>query len=121
MDRIGILLYGYNMNDAAGLRSIIEKGLGRKIILFSASGREDKNLKEVLDAGNVSNFEECETKILIFLGFLDGDIQKTMQMINGKDIARPIFCTLTAENIHWTLKVLIEHLRKEDIYWKKKK
>jgi hypothetical protein len=95
--------------------------LGRKIILFSASGMEDKNLQEVLDAANVSSFEDCETKILIFLGFLDGDMQKTMQMISGKDITRPIFCTLTAENIHWTLKVLIEHLCKEALYWGKKK
>lgn len=120
MDEIGIMLYGYHKEDALTIQSALAAGLGRKLYLLSASGKEDKPLIEALEAQEQENFEEKETPILLFLGFGDEEIQTALKVF-PKDIRRAIFCGLTEENIRWKVNVLIEHLQEEDRYWKSKK
>jgi hypothetical protein len=114
------MLYGYNKDDAESLHSIIRDGLKKDVALLSASGREELTLKDCL-ARTDWDYEQAEPPILIFLSFGDDDIHKTLQLIRGAEIRRPIFCALTAENIRWPLNVLIDHLREEDLYWKNRK
>ncbi len=120
MDKIGILLYGYNKSDAAAINNLLSKELKKDILLLSASGMEDRPLKEALEIRNKDHFEEKETAILVFLGFDNNEIQKALHIFPQKKIRRPIFCGLTEKNIRWPVKKLIAHLMEEELYWKKK-
>ena len=121
MDKIGILLYGYKQPDALSLQKAIEEAVGRKVALLSASGMENNTLGETLEEANCTRFEENETPVLIFLGFGDEEIKNTLRIATGEKVRRPIFCSLTKENIRWPLHVLIDHLKEEDMYWKNRK
>lgn len=46
---LGIMLYGYDKDDAEGLHKIIGGGLKKNVALLSASGREEMTLKDCLE------------------------------------------------------------------------
>jgi hypothetical protein len=121
MDQIGILLYGYSKPDALCLCRSLSEGLGRQLILYSASGLEEKTLLEAISLANKTSFEEKEPALLIFMGFSDSEIRKALGIFPDGQVRRPIFCSLTGENISWPVKYLISHLQEEDRYWKRKR
>jgi hypothetical protein len=120
MDRSGILLYGYGEESALLLHKALSEGLGHSIVLYSASGMEERTLLETISAANKTFFEEKDPALLIFMGFGDDEIRKTIEIFPAGRVKRPIFCSLTKENINWPVKSLVSHLQEEDRYWKNK-
>ena len=124
MNQLGIMIYGYNENDANEIKKTIEKLMGNSIELISASKQESVKVNDILNRGlgDENVFEDKEEKILMLLGFDDQQIQA---VLNGlpKDAGfiRPIFCTLTEKNINWPLSDLIKDLLAEREYWSKKR
>lgn len=121
MAESGILLYGYNVEQANLVRDSLSKLLDKELDLLSASGKEKKMLFEIMDEMPSEVFEDKPTKILVFLGFDDDGIQKTVQhfpVIEG--LKRPIFCGLTEHNINWPFRRLMDDLTEEHNYWQKR-
>jgi len=120
MNPLGILVYGYNEDDARYIEESLGRTLGQEIFLISASKKEDMTIGNILEKGPEDIFEERETKILVFLGFSKEQIDMTLKEFPGRaNLARPIFCGLTQHNIGWHLTELIEHLLEEERHWKK--
>jgi len=123
MGQLGIMIYGYNENDANEIKKSIEKVMGDSIELISGSKQESVKVKDILDGYicNENMFEDKDDKILMFLGFND---QQIGTVLNGlpKDASfiRPIFCGLTENNVNWPLSELIKDLLAEQEYWSKK-
>jgi len=119
MPDYGIMLYGYNAEDADKIKSLLEAGLGVDIDLISASTMEDSTVIEILDKGDEDTFEDKETKLLMYLGdFTDEQLRTGMKAIpKDAEPKRPIFCTLTENNLNWKLTQLIEDLLEEEKYW----
>ena len=122
MAEFGILLYGYNEQNALQIKAVVEGVLGTNIDLISGSAQEDAVIQEILLEGDVTTFEDKETKILMFLGdYSDEQLQGVMRALPREgEVPRPIFCTLTEQNFQWKLTQLIEDLLEEDKYWKEK-
>ena len=58
----------------------------------------------------------------MFLGFSEVQIHMVLEGFPGDGgLKRPIFCSLTAQNQHWPLRELIEHLVAEHRQWTGKK
>ncbi|PKL35533.1 MAG: hypothetical protein CVV44_22295 [Spirochaetae bacterium HGW-Spirochaetae-1] len=118
MEEIGILLYGYVEEDARLIHDTLEKLLSWDIVLISASGREDSTVAQVLDGDHENCFENRGIKFLMFLGFDDDLIEKSLKGFPRKEhLARPIFCGLTENNYNWTIAFLAEHLLEEKRSW----
>ncbi len=118
MEPMGIMVYGYGREEALRIQEALQGALGQEISLISSSGMEELPVGDILDRGESSLFEAGETKILMFLGFDDGSISQALEAFPRKsEMARPIFCGLTDENIDWKLSALLEHLEEEHRYW----
>ena len=114
MQPLGIMVYGYSADQANRIRHSFDQLFSSKTVLISASGKEDLKVLDILEKGPEDLFEEKETKILVFLGFSETQIRQALQDFPaGKGLPRPIFCTLTEQNIHWPLQGLMEHLTDE--------
>ncbi len=123
MEQLGIMVYGYNENDANEIRNNIEKMVGDPVELISGSKQEPVKVKDILDRCfcNENIFEDKDVKILMFLSFSDQQIGTAMNGLpKGSGVVRPIFCGLTENNINWPLSDLIEDLLAEQIYWSQK-
>jgi hypothetical protein len=119
MKPLGILVYGYNKDDARFMGESLGRALEQEIFVISASKKEDLTIREILEKGPEDIFEEKETKILVFLAFSKEQIDLTLREFPGRDNpTRPIFCGLTQHNIGWHLSDLIEHLLEEEGHWK---
>lgn len=121
MKPLGILIYGYNDNDARFIAESLGHTLNQEIFVISASQKEDLSIREILEKGPEDLFEDRETKILIFLAFSEEQIDRALKEFPVReDLVRPIFCGLTQHNIGWHLSDLIEHLLEEERHWKTK-
>ena len=113
MEPRGILLYGYDEDTAKSISESLGQLIDAKVVLISASGREDALISHILDLGSVENtYGDLENKTLMFLGFNDDQLGLAMKLF-PKEIARPIFCGLTEQNVNWQVKYLVEHLLEE--------
>jgi len=114
MDPLGILLYGYDEQFSEIVRLSVQEIMKREVLLLNANEKEKSKILEILDGDTGEEFEDRESKVLVFLGFSDEEIKKTLAGFPvHKDLPRPIFAVLTEENIKWTLEDLIEHLEEE--------
>lgn len=122
MEQLGIMLYGYDRDDAQIIKNSLETAFNNEIILLSGSSKESQIVEEIISDEEYDTFEDNELKVLMFLGFDDNHINLTLEKFPGPDkIIRPIFCGLTKNNIAWPLNKLLEHLIEERNYWNKKK
>ena len=118
MKDTAIMLYGYSIDNATEIQSVLQDALGRDILLISASCREGMTVADIIRHGGESFFEERETRMLMFLGCEDNDIEKALKGFPDLEgVARPIFCGLTEQNLKWTMADLLEHLLEEKKYW----
>jgi hypothetical protein len=121
MNPLGILVYGYNEEDARFIGESLGHTLEQDIFVISASKKEDMTIGHILEKGPEDLFEDREPKIVVFLAFSKEQIDMTLREFpDREDLARPIFCGLTHHNIGWQLSHLIEHLLEEERHWKAK-
>ena len=115
---LGILLYGYDREAAFVLKEQMKTTMGTDITLLSASKREADIVMTVLETPS-EEFEDKESKILVFLGFDNEKISKVLdEFPKDGNIIRPIFCGLTEQNVSWPVSQLVEHLLEEDKAWR---
>ena len=113
MESTGILLYGYDEATAKSISESLGQLIDAEVVLISASGRDDNTVSQILDLGPVENtYGDLENKTMMFLGFNDDQLGLAMKLF-PKEIARPIFCGLTEQNVNWQVKYLVEHLLEE--------
>jgi hypothetical protein len=112
-DPIGILIYGYNQDDTQKIQSAIDGTVDNPLFVISASGKESWLVADILDKGPEEVFEDKEAKIIMFIGFSEGQVSAALRNFPSPEVTRPIFCGLTVKNIQWTIKYLIEHLQEE--------
>ena len=121
MQSVGVLICGYNEEDARTIKAFLDKTLDTYVIMVSASQKADMKIIDILRTSPEECFLEEETKILMFLGFSEVQIHMVLEGFPGDGLKRPIFCSLTAQNQHWPLSELIEHLAAEHRQWAGKK
>ena len=122
MQPIGVLVSGYNAEDARAIKAFLDKALDTYVLMVSASQKADMKISDILRKGPDACFEEEESKILMFLGFSEVQTRLVLEGFPGDGgLTRPIFCTLTGQNQHWPCKELIEHLKAEHRRWMEKK
>jgi hypothetical protein len=108
----GLLLYGIAETEAIRIRDSLSASLPDTIELLSATGHEKSIIRDFLENTPEQIFAIRNIRFLMFLGFEDTDIQSALAAF-PKDVARPIFCTLTENNLSWTFEYLAEHLAEE--------
>lgn len=108
-----LLFYGFTRDEAFIVRDSLAAALGCEIEMISASGREETAVESVLAEMPAADFTEEDTRFLMFLGFEDSDISESIRAF-PKISKRPILCTLTENNMTWTIAALLEHLKEED-------
>ncbi len=117
---LGLMLYGYSEEHAMTIRESLSDLLGGRVILMSASGREEEKVGEILEDHENGMFVEGEVCFAMLLGFTDQQIKDTLRGFpRDGGITRPIFTTLTPTNAEWTLSQLVADLREEEAYFKK--
>jgi len=117
----GGLIYGYGKDEALRLKDTLESLIERPVEILSATNREGLVVGDILDQEESGNtYQDSPVKFLMFLGFLDPEINAVMSGL-PKDDRRPIFCGLTESNVAWPVAKLIEHLLEEKRYWADRK
>ena len=122
MPSVGVLICGYNEEDARAIKTFLDITLDTYVILVSASAQSERKIIDILRASPDESYRDEEPKILMFLGFSEVQVHMVLEGFprEGRP-ARPIFCSLTAQNQHWPLAELIEHLAAEHRQWTAKK
>jgi hypothetical protein len=116
-DPIGILIYGYNKEDALRIRAAFDRAVEDAVFIISGSGKEDRLVMDILDQGPEDLYEDKEDKIVMFLAFTKAQVDAALSGFPSQAVLRPIFCGLTIQNLQWTLDHLIEHLKEEHQQW----
>ena len=111
-EELGFMLYGFDKDEAETVNEFMQVLAQREVKGISATGKMNKKVADILSQAKFDQFESAEPKVLMFLGFQDNQIGAAMKYF-PKDLGRPIFCSLTEQNVHWTLEYLIEHLLEE--------
>jgi hypothetical protein len=120
MQSVGVLICGYDKEDAQSIKAFLDRTLDTNVILVSASQKADMKIIDILQKGPEDCFVDEETKILMFLGFTETQTRRVLKGFpsgEGGVVKRPIFCGLTAQNRQWLLRDLIEHLAEEHRRW----
>ena len=118
MEPLGVLLYGYDSDNASEIEKSLNEIVKQEVLILSGSKKEDMKVIEILNKGPEDCFEDKKNKILLFLGFSEDQVGAVLKGFPKTGaIKRPIFCGLTEQNMNWTLDYLIEHLVEEDKYW----
>ena len=107
-----LLTFGLSRDEAAVSTQILSQKLGKDIDLISASGMENHTVEEILELAPDSVFVEDSTRFVMFLGFDDAEIRTSLDSFPLTEM-RPIFCTLTENNLSWTIRKLADHLLEE--------
>jgi hypothetical protein len=69
MQSLGVLVCGYNQEDARHLKAFLDKTLDTYVMLISASQKEEMKIIDLLKKEPQACFEEDKIKVLMFLGF----------------------------------------------------
>jgi hypothetical protein len=109
-----LLFYGFQETDAKNAASALSVAIGIPIDIISASGNEEKRVSEILEDNQPPFFELKDASFVMFLGFDDSEILVALRNFPTLSAERPIFCTLTTNNISWTIAALAKHLIEED-------
>ena len=118
MAAVGVLICGYNQEDARTIKAFLDKTLDTYVIMVSASQKADMKIIDILRKGPEERFEDEETKVLMFLGFSEVQTHMALEGFPADGgLKRPIFCSLTTQNQQWPLRELIEHLVEEHQRW----
>jgi len=118
MQSVGVLICGYNQEDARTIKAFLDGTLDTYVIMVSASQKTEMKIIDILRTSPEEHFRDEEPKILMFLGFSEVQIHMVLEGFPGEGgLKRPIFCSLTAQNQHWPLRDLIEHLTAEHRQW----
>jgi hypothetical protein len=118
MQPVGVLICGYDQEDARIIKAFLDKTLDTYVTMVSASRKAELRISEILTQGTEEYFTEEEIKILMFLGFSEVQIHMILEGFPGDGgLKRPIFCSLTSQNRHWPFRELIEHLVAEHRQW----
>jgi hypothetical protein len=118
MSSVGVLVCGYNQEDALTIKAFLDKTLDTYVLLIGASLDTNMKIVNILRQGQEECFAEEEIKILMFIGFSEVQTHMVLEGFPGNcGLKRPIFCTLTSQNKHWPLRELIEHLVAERRQW----
>ena len=121
MQPIGVLISGYQREDARAIKAFLDKQLDSYVLMVSASPASERKLVEILRDGGEDYYQEEETKILMFLGFSEVQTHMVLEAFpTGGSLARPIFCTLTSQNQQFPFRDLVAHLIEEHRHWKGK-
>ena len=119
-EQLGLMLYGYSEEHAMTIRERLSDLLGGKVILMSASGREEDKVGDILEDHENGIFIKGEVCFAMLLGFSDQQIKDTLRGFPGDEgIRRPIFTTLTPTNVEWTISQLTVDLQEEEAYFNK--
>ena len=111
MQSAGVMICGYHQEDARTIKAFLDKALDTYVLMVSASQKADMKIIDILRKGPEECFIDEETKILMFLGFSEAQTHMVLKEFPADGgLKRPIFCTLTAQNQHWPLRELIDHL-----------
>jgi hypothetical protein len=122
MSELGILIYGYDEKRADRIRSSINEILEVDVLILTASTLESEKVGDILEECHNDKFEDKSVKILMFLGFTDGQIDSVLKGFpKNEGLIRPIFCGLTENNIKWKFQELMDDLVKEEEYWAQKR
>lgn len=114
MQPLGIMVYGYSAGQADTVRHSFDRLFSAATLVISASGREEMKVLDILEEGPADRFDEQETRVLVFLGFSREQIGQALRDFpSDEGLPRPIFCTLTQQNIRWPMSRLVEHLIEE--------
>ncbi len=119
----GVLIYGYNGEDALQIKLFLDAAFAFPVFLTSASGRNEERLLDILQSATSNSFVDEKTKIMMLLGFSEEQVRMILGSFpsGAEALPRPIFCMLTEENRNWPLAELLEHLERERRYWAEKK
>ncbi len=117
---LGMILYGYDKDNADKLKVEIGDLLETKIEIFSACGLEDITIENILDKSLSGKFKNKAKKIMVLLGMDNNNIQTILKKF-PLDIEKPIFCSITKHNIKWEFSKLMKDLIEEDNYWREQK
>jgi len=110
-DVLGFLIHGFEKEDAEIILEFMKTFAGQEVYPMSATGLERKKVSAILNTASYENFASAEPRVFMFLGFNDDQISGAMKYFPIKE--RPIFCSLTEQNQHWTFDYLVEHLLEE--------
>jgi len=114
MNQTGLLLFGYDRQQADTIKETLDGLLEKDLFLISASQRENWKVIDILEEEPGNLFEEMTPKICMFLGFSREEIDATLKGFpKEKEIARPLFCVPTEHNLQWRFERLREHLLEE--------
>jgi hypothetical protein len=111
MDDKGIIVYGYAEDGLRNVTDDIRNAVDADIIVLDATGHENTAISEIIDGAVPGTGRPLGTKLVMFLGFGDGEIRSVLATFSV--VPRPIFCCLTESNYLWTISQLAEHLEAE--------
>jgi hypothetical protein len=120
IDTTAILVYGYTKEDAEVIKQRMDNLTEKDVVLLDGSEKEGMIINDIMSSGSGFSYKEEENKIVMFIGFEGSQIEKCLNFFPRGDIVRPIFCSLTEQNIGWTLEHLLDDLNKEHRTWTKK-
>ena len=90
MDELGIMVYGYSRDRAEKIRDSLCDLTGRRVVLFSATGREDEVIEKIIGGQAGGEYADGPDPVLMFLGFSDIEISDAIDSFPGP-LPRPIF------------------------------
>ncbi len=118
MSSVGVLICGYDQEDARTIKAFLDKTLDTYVPLICASQKTEMKIVDILRQRQAECFAEEEIQVLMFLGFSEVQTHMVLEGFPGNGgLKRPIFCALTSQNQHWPLRELIEHLVAEHRQW----
>ncbi len=118
-DCLGIMLHGYDEEQAEIIGDCLRGIAGRDVLVFGGA-EEGRTVAEIIEGAPGGGFEPEGIGMLMFLGFDDRLIDAALRAF-PRDLSRPIFCTLTENNVNWTVSHLMEHLLEEKRCWEQRK
>ena len=112
------MLYGYDRGQSDIIKESLAALTGKGVSIFGGSGREGDTVRDIIEGEPGDGFGPGKVGVLMFLGFDDGQIGAVLDSFpRHEGLPRPIFCTLTENNVEWTISMLLEHLLEEQRYW----
>ena len=117
MQSVGVLICGYDHEDARTIKAFLDKTLDTYVIMVGASPETDLKIVDILREGQAECFAEEKIKIMMFIGFSEVQTHMVLEGFPEIGLKKPIFCALTGQNRNWPLRELIEHLVEEHRQW----
>ncbi|MCC7573378.1 MAG: DUF3783 domain-containing protein [Candidatus Methanofastidiosum sp.] len=116
-----VVVYGYSTAEVNKLKTFLENKLDISLNIISASEKEKITIADILENSENEIFKVKDTKVLMFLDFLDEEIRFLLYNFSDINIQKPLFCVLTEHNINWSFDKLIEDLIEERKHFEENK